>query len=217
MLAAPTAAWQLGVSRHAQRQQLLRMAVGQPQALATVVDPTTSAGTPARAEAVEPTASAAVPAVADAPLALPTKRQPKKVQAPEGPFAPIVLTAKSVLGDKRLNALRAEIILQHSQVIKKFVDTSDSPFGQLALRRLFALADRDGNGVLDKDEVRAALQALGFTFLKDKQVDGIISRADADQDELIDFEEFVLEVPRTLRTNLVKLAKQNGHQLGFLA
>ena len=30
------------------------------------------------------------------------------------------------------------------------------------------------------------------------------------------FEEFVKETPKTLRTSLVKLAKQNGHDLGFL-
>jgi len=35
--------------------------------------------------------------------------------------------------------------------------------------------------------------------------------------EVIDFEEFVKETPKTLRTSLVKLAKQNGHDLGFLA
>ena len=35
--------------------------------------------------------------------------------------------------------------------------------------------------------------------------------------QVIDFEEFVKETPKTLRTSLVKLAKQNGHDLGFLA
>ena len=35
--------------------------------------------------------------------------------------------------------------------------------------------------------------------------------------EVIDFEEFVKECPKTLRTNLVKLAKENGHDLGFLS
>ena len=33
---------------------------------------------------------------------------------------------------------------------------------------------------------------------------------------MIDFEEFVMEAPRTLRVSLVKLAKKNGHDLGFL-
>lgn len=34
---------------------------------------------------------------------------------------------------------------------------------------------------------------------------------------VIDFEEFVKESPKALRVNLVKLAKSNGHDLGFLA
>ena len=70
---------------------------------------------------------------------------------------------------------------------------------------------------LDKDEVRAALRDLGFDFLKDKQIGQIVDRADADNNEVIDFEEFVKETPKTLRRKLVKLAKQNGHDLGFLA
>ena len=60
----------------------------------------------------------------------------------------------------------------------------------------------------------AALRALGFSHLQEKQIDGILSRADADENEVIDFEEFVREAPKTLRTNLVKLAKQNGAELG---
>jgi hypothetical protein len=33
---------------------------------------------------------------------------------------------------------------------------------------------------------------------------------------VIDFEEFAKAAPKVLRTNLVKLAKQNGNDLGFL-
>ena len=134
-----------------------------------------------------------------------------------GPFAPLVRGAKRVMGEAELNALRAKIIGEHSKVIKEFVDTSDSPTGQIALKVLFDAADKDGNGTLDKEEVAAALRALGFSHLQEKQIDGILSRADADENEVIDFEEFVREAPKTLRTNLVKLAKQNGAELGFLA
>ena len=106
--------------------------------------------------------------------------------------------------------------------------------------------DKDGNGTLDKEEVKEALQALGFTFIEDGDVDRIFKKADADKNgawplrertrfvcnarywdpswldlscfaEVIDFEEFVKESPKTLRVSLVKLAKQNGHDLGFLA
>ncbi len=56
----------------------------------------------------------------------------------------------------------------------------------------------------------------GFSWLKDDKVDGLIARADADLNAEIDFEEFVKAAPQTLRTNLIKLAKQNGNDLGFL-
>ena len=71
-------------------------------------------------------------------------------------------------------------------------------------------------GTLDKDEVTAALKDLGFDFLDEKQVAQIVGRADKDGNEVIDFEEFVKETPTTLRRGLVKLAKKNGHDLGFL-
>ena len=41
--------------------------------------------------------------------------------------------------------------------------------------------DKDGNGTLDKQEVKEALNALGFTFIEDKQVDVIFKRADGDK------------------------------------
>ena len=43
-----------------------------------------------------------------------------------------------------------------------------------------------------------------------------MTRADSDENDTIDFEEFVSEVPKLLRINLVKLAKANGNDLGFL-
>jgi len=82
---------------------------------------------------------------------------------------------------------------------------------------MFEAADKDNNGTLDREEVREALQALGFTFIQDKQIDQIFSRGDANGDMVIDFEEFVTEAPKTLRSSLIKLAKSNGHDLGFLA
>uniref|UniRef100_A0A7S2D7A0 EF-hand domain-containing protein n=1 Tax=Haptolina brevifila TaxID=156173 RepID=A0A7S2D7A0_9EUKA len=137
--------------------------------------------------------------------------------ATQGIFAPLVVGAKNVMGTKELNKLRADVISQHSKVISTFVDTSDSPFGQLVLSRMFEAADKDGNGTLDKQEVRDALHALGFTFIEDKQIDKIFERGDTDGNDVIDFEEFVAETPKTLRSSLIKLAKTNGHDLGFLA
>lgn len=136
--------------------------------------------------------------------------------AKQGIFAPVVNTAKTLLGKDELNALRAKVIAEHSKVISAFVDTSESPFGRIALKRLFEAADGDGSGGLDPQEVGAALKALGFSYLTEAQVAGIFERADVDKNGTIDFEEFIKETPRTLRTNLIKLAKKNGNDLGFL-
>mmetsp|Transcript_122009 Transcript_122009/g.379811 ORF Transcript_122009/g.379811 Transcript_122009/m.379811 type:complete len:186 (+) Transcript_122009:101-658(+) len=137
--------------------------------------------------------------------------------AKEGIFSPIVEGAKAALGLEKLNELRGEVIKAHSGVIAQFVDTSESPFGKIALRRLFEAADTDGSGKLDKEEVKACLRALGFEWVDDKKADQLISKGDLDDDEEIDFEEFVKTAPRVLRQNLIKLAKQNGNDLGFLS
>jgi len=55
-----------------------------------------------------------------------------------------------------------------------FVDTSDSPFGQIALKAMFEYADKDGNGTLDKSEVEAALKDLGFDFMTDKEIEKLV-------------------------------------------
>jgi len=149
---------------------------------------------------------------------------PKKVQAKkgeggvhkEGIFSPAVMAAKAVLGDEQLNKVRAKAISLHSDVIASFVDTHETPTGQAALKTLFTIADKDGNGTISEDELNDALQALGFTWLKEKQVQGIFSRADTDENGAIDLDEFRKEAPKTLRTNLTKLAKKNGGDLGFL-
>ena len=74
----------------------------------------------------------------------------------------------------------AQVIGAHTKVIQAFVDTSDSPFGCLALEKLFELADLDGDGTVDRDELERALKKLGFYHLSAKQIDAIMSRADED-------------------------------------
>jgi len=143
----------------------------------------------------------------------PTKRKPTAT----GLFAPAVVAAKDVMGAKELNKLRAEIIKKHTKVISSFVDTSESKFGQIVLKRMFEAADKDDSGTLDRGEIKEALAALGFDFLTEKDMDKIMKKADMDENEVIDFEEFINETPRVLRMNLVQLAKANGHDLGFLA
>jgi len=157
------------------------------------------------------------------PLPKPTaekasKKEKKETRAAwqEGIFAPAVIGAKKVMGEQQLKEFRASVIAKHSKVIGNFVDTSESKFGQLVLKRMFDYADKDGNGTLDKEEVRSALLDLGFDFLDEKSVEKLIKNADKDQNDVIDFEEFVQATPKALRINLVKLAKKNGHDLGFL-
>jgi hypothetical protein len=145
------------------------------------------------------------------------KTKPKRKPTDTGLFAPAVVGAKNVMGTKELNKLRADIIKKHTKVISAFVDTSESQFGQIVLKKMFEAADKDNSGALDREEVKEALIALGFTFVNDKDVDKIMRKADMDDNAVIDFEEFIKETPKVLRMNLVQLAKANGHDLGFLA
>mmetsp|Transcript_32981 Transcript_32981/g.54270 ORF Transcript_32981/g.54270 Transcript_32981/m.54270 type:complete len:261 (+) Transcript_32981:1-783(+) len=182
-------------------------------------------GTAAAASAATPTTAPATATIQDSVIAeesavlapAPEKKKKKNKPSPTGLFAPAVLATKRAMGDRELNKLRAEIIKKHTKVISGFVDTSESAFGQLVLKRMFEAADKDNSGALDREEVRDALYALGFTFVKDKELDKIMKKADVDNNEVIDFEEFVKETPKVLRMNLVQLAKANGHDLGFLA
>lgn len=158
------------------------------------------------------------PPAADAKPKPVAKNVPKKKGNPhkEGVFSPIVVAAGAVLGDEQLNKVRAKAISMHSDIIKSFVDTSDSAFGKAVLRQIFEIVDADGSGYLDKEELGKALNLLGFKWLKEKHVEKIFERADANGDKEISLEEFVEEAPKTLRTNLIKLAKTNGGDMGLL-
>jgi hypothetical protein len=133
----------------------------------------------------------------------------------EGIFSPLVQLSKSILGEKELNKVRAKAIGLHSDVIGKFVDSADSRLGDAVLKALYSLADKNHNGTVEEEELTEALQVLGFD-LKPKQIAGIFQRADTDESGALDFEEWRREAPKTLRTNLIKLAKKNGGELGFL-
>lgn len=148
------------------------------------------------------------------------KAAPKKkagAHNTDGLFSPVVLTAKQVVGDDRLNKIRAKAISLHSDVISNFVKTSDSAVGSAVLKSLFDAADANHDGSLQQEELATALSALGFTWLQSKQIGGIFKRADKDENGAIDMEEFLNEAPKTLRTNLIKLAKKNGADMGLLA
>ena len=158
-----------------------------------------------------------------APQAKSTKRKPavkKNIsngrKHNEGIFSPLVYLSKDIMGEDKLNKLRAEIISMHSKVIKEFVDTSETRFGLFAMVVLFNIIDKNRTGTLEEEEMEEALRALGFSWLKEKHTEKIFKRADTDGNGAIDFEEFAAETPKTLKTNLVKLAKKNGEALGFL-
>lgn len=142
--------------------------------------------------------------------------QVKKPNHKEGVFSPIVFASKQVLGDETINQIRAKFISLHSHLIGDFVETHYSPMGTEIAKNLFVVMDANGDGKLDKEELKAAFETLGFTWLKDKQIEGILQRADLDSNGVIDYDEFKAELSKTLRTNLIKLAKKNGEAMGLL-
>mmetsp|Transcript_10789 Transcript_10789/g.31191 ORF Transcript_10789/g.31191 Transcript_10789/m.31191 type:complete len:222 (+) Transcript_10789:43-708(+) len=144
-----------------------------------------------------------------------SKKKAPAAHGKKGPLAPLVLLAKKILGDEKLNEIRGKAIGAHSKVIKGFVDTHESAFGETALRTLFNMADTNKNGSIEQEELATALKRLGFD-LKEKQIQGIFERADKDGSGTLDYDEWRTEAPGTLRTNLIKMAKRNGGDLGFL-
>ncbi len=147
----------------------------------------------------------------------PEKKASKPPHGKQGVFSPVVLTVKSLMDESNFNQLRAKAISLHSNVIEGFVvKNSETPLGQTVLKRLFTLVDQNHNGVVEQEELQIALQRLGFEWLQEKQVQGILTRADKNHNGQLELDEFLAEAPKTLRTNLIKLAKKNGGELGLL-
>jgi len=121
-----------------------------------------------------------------------------------------------LLGEPKLNKLRAKVISLHSDTIAGFVDKYETPVGRTVLKQLFEVADADKSGTVEQNELQAALRALGFEWLEEKQVSKIFERADLNADGAISLDEWIKEAPKTLRTNLIKLAKKNGGDMGLL-
>jgi len=148
------------------------------------------------------------------------KPAPKKkaggAQHAGGIFAPIVRFAKRIVGDDTIIKLRGKIIGYHTKAIGSFVDTHETASGTAAMRTLFDLADTDNSGSIDEAELGVALRKLGFE-LGEKQIKGIFKRADKDGNGTICWDEFQAEAPKTLKTNLTKLAKRNGGDMGLMA
>lgn len=57
--------------------------------------------------------------------------------APEGPFTPVVLLGKQVLGEKTFNKIRGKLISYHSQIIGYFCEYTGAPrkMNQLLIRK----------------------------------------------------------------------------------
>jgi len=148
-----------------------------------------------------------------------TKSKPKKEKnkKPDGIFTPVVLATKKVIGEDSLKKVRGDVIKMHSNVIGSFVETSATDFGKMTLRFMFESVDENGDGQLDSGELLIALHKLGFTWLKEKQVEGILMRMDSDKNGVIDLDEFIEGAPKNLVANLNKLAKRNGEDLGLLS
>jgi len=139
-------------------------------------------------------------------------------KAKDGIFTPVVQGAKVIVGEQQLKEIRAKVIKMHGELMGKFIDTADSPTGDFALEQLFKVADTDGSGKLDKAELKVALMRLGFSWMEDDaNVEKVAKKGDKDKDGEIDLDEFKKFAPTLLRQNLMKLAKQNGGELGFLS
>ena len=61
---------------------------------------------------------------------------------------------------------------------------------QRYLERLFKLGDTNGDGVLDKDEMKRLLHASGFQF-SDLTISSLMQVADANEDGVVQYEEFL--------------------------
>eukprot|EP00929_Paragymnodinium_shiwhaense_P049166 TRINITY_DN24817_c0_g1_i1.p1 TRINITY_DN24817_c0_g1~~TRINITY_DN24817_c0_g1_i1.p1 ORF type:complete len:180 (+),score=54.94 TRINITY_DN24817_c0_g1_i1:89-628(+) len=135
----------------------------------------------------------------------------------DGPLTPFVEGVRVIVGKEQLNDIRSKVIKAHGEMMGNFIDTADSPSGEYALKKLFEAADTDKSGSVDREELKVALQKLGFSWADDKKVENIFKKGDSDKNDLIDFDEFKSVAPVVLKQNLMKLAKENGGELGFLS
>jgi len=133
-----------------------------------------------------------------------------------GVFSPLVFVAKEVMGANELKKFRAEVISYHSNGIKNFVDTYESEFGQRVVEEAFKLMDENNDGAIDDEELIKGLHYLGFSWMDEKQIKGIMKKADKNKNGMLEFDEFNATVSKVLKTNLMKLAKQNGDDMGLL-
>merc|ERR1719238_2045310 len=64
------------------------------------------------------------------------------------------------------------------------------PMLERYLQKLFAVADTNGDGVLQPEEFKRLLELSGFNFSK-AQVRQLLSQADVNNDGVIEYDEFI--------------------------
>jgi Ca2+-binding EF-hand superfamily protein len=67
------------------------------------------------------------------------------------------------------------------------------------LKQLFAIADANGDGVLEPDELRTLLELCGFD-LSAKEIEDFVSAADTNHDGVIEYDEFVPVATKMLKS-----------------
>ena len=59
------------------------------------------------------------------------------------------------------------------------------------IKEAFKIFDKDGNGVIDKEELRSVMANLGER-LTDEEIEQMIKEADLDGDGVVNLEEFMI-------------------------
>jgi len=84
---------------------------------------------------------------------------------------------------------------QKKKVRRKRKDLSEEQIE--VFKQAFDLFDADGSGVIDANELKEAMRALGFEVTK-KQVDEMIEEVDQDGSGTIDLDEFIYMMKKKL-------------------
>ena len=102
----------------------------------------------------------------------------------------------SMIGPSKTTRSKTQIGL-HSEMIGSFVDTQETIMVSPVIQQLFALMEENKEGVVDEIELGLAFKSLGFNWLQQKQITGIIKRAGS-ENGILRMEQFKEEISRRL-------------------